>query len=81
MKQLDNPFTSYSLTEEETAQATDFTVLQVAFLRNLLAEAATKKLNLTYTPKEPNEFLQKEAELQGEIGLLSFLLSMSELKN
>lgn len=70
-----NEFTSYDLSVEEEAEAVNFTLTQVAYLQNLLAEAAIKKVNLTFDPSNPQVFLQREAELQGETGILRFLLS------
>ena len=75
MNQVLNDFSSYELTEEEVTEATTFTAVQRAYFQNLLSEAATSKVNLTYDPSNPLHFAQREAELQGEIGLLRHLLS------
>mgnify|MGYP001096862083 CR=1 FL=1 len=74
----DNLFESYELTPEEIVTATDFTVLQKAYIQNLLSEAAHGRLNLTYDHEHPEKFLQAEAEKQGEIGGLRFLLTINE---
>jgi len=74
----DNLFESYELTPEEIVTATNFTVLQKAYIQNLLSEAAHGRLNLTYDHEHPEKFLQAEAEKQGEIGVLRFLLTINE---
>jgi hypothetical protein len=72
-----NLINKYQLTPEEELAGVIFTDLQRAYLHNLLAEVAEKKLYLKYTPQDQLGFLQQEAELQGQFYLLSHLLASS----
>lgn len=73
----ESSFVSYQLTEEEFNDGSAFTVTQRAVLQNLLSEAAEEKVALTFDPKNPEGFVQQEAELQGKIGILKYLLSLN----
>jgi hypothetical protein len=70
-------FTSYLLSNEDQLQGQIFSVLQEAVLQNMLVDLAEEKLNLKYDPEHPLIFLQREAELQGQIGLVSFIIELS----
>ena len=71
-------FTSWSLTEQEEDQGSIFSSLQKALIQNQICAAAEEKISLTFDPTNPQKFLQSEAELQGRILALRFLLSNSE---
>ena len=74
--QLDpnNPFQSYILTPEEFKQAHTLNYLQIAGIKNQIAQLAAERIALTFT--EENK--QRDAELQGSIGTLQYLLSLHE---
>jgi len=74
---LPNRFTQYHLSSEELSTASEFSTLQLQLFQNLLAEAALQKLSLLYTPGEPLLYAQQEAELQGKIGILEYLLTLA----
>ena len=73
---LKSAFVSYDLTAEETKEGTHFSSAQRAVIQNLLAEAAEEKIALTFDPTNQLRFVQAEAELQGKIGILKYLLSL-----
>jgi len=78
-------FTRYQLTEEEKLAAIQFTDTQRMYLQNIIADSAEEKVRLTFDPSNPNQFIQREAELQGIIGTLTILLEaydnyLAELK-
>lgn len=67
-------FTRYQLSEEEELAAIQFSDTQRMYLQNIIADAAEEKVRLTFDPSKPNEFIQREAELQGIIGTLTSML-------
>mgnify|MGYP000863722662 CR=1 FL=1 len=73
---LNSSFMSYTLTKEELQAGSSFSTEQRAVIQNLIAEAAEEKVALTYNPTNPLAFTQAEAELQGKIGILKYLLEM-----
>lgn len=77
-KELETPFKSYELTASEETAGKIFSIPQKLVLHNLLFTYAMEKLNLKYDPNEPMVFMQTEAELQGQINLLQFLLDESD---
>lgn len=72
-QQLINEFTQFALDAKESLAGQIFTNAQLMVLQNLRAEYALKKLKLTYTPKDHQEFLQQEAELTGWINCLTYI--------
>lgn len=72
-----NPFQAWVLSPEEYLHAQVLTSLQKQYLQNERAVLANKRIALRYDPEHPQKFLQADAELQGQIGILSYLLEMS----
>ena len=72
-----NRFTSWELTPEEVQQGYIQTDPQTKVLQNLLSDYATEKVSLKYDPSNPLGFVQAEAELQGKITLLEYLLDQN----
>lgn len=70
-------FTSYQLSEEEQLKGQVLTTENYYVIQNLICQAAEDKLSLKFDPLQPAIFLQREAELQGQIGILRMLLEMS----
>jgi hypothetical protein len=68
-------FTRHILTNEEELAGIQYTTEQRMFMQNIIADSAEEKVRLTFDPANPNVFIQREAELQGIIGVLSGLLS------
>lgn len=75
---IPSAFCSYQLTDEEFTQGSLLTTLQKQCIQNQISEAAIKKLNLKVDPMNPLSNLQQEAELQGTILSLQYLLTLSE---
>lgn len=71
---ITNRFTSYFLTPSEEAAGQTLNVYNIQFLQNLLATFAEERLSLTYDGDKPLLFIQQEAELQGKMGIISYLL-------
>ncbi len=72
-----NPFQSWVLTQEEILQGQVLTSLQKQVIQNERAALANKRIALKFDPEHPLRFQQEDAELQGQIGILSYLLEMS----
>jgi len=75
MQLQENPFTSYEFTVEELAAARKLSPLHKAYYQTLLSDAVASRIALQFTPNDINSFLQQEAELKGQIGILNMLLS------
>lgn len=73
-----NTFSSYELTEEEELLGSILNIHQKYVLQNLRCNYAEQKLQLKFDPLNPQEFIQIEAELQGQLKLLEFLLVQSD---
>lgn len=74
---IPNRFSSWELDSQEKLQASMLTDLQTKHIQNLICVAALEKSSLTFDPQNPLQFTQKEAELQGQIGILEYLLVVS----
>ena len=72
-----NSFTSYDLTSAEEQAGSILNHNQKLVLQNKLAFLAETKIRLKFDPSHVQEFLQQEAELQGQIGILTWLLETS----
>lgn len=72
-----NPFQAWVLSPEELLQGQVLTSLQKQVIQNERAAIACKRNALKYDPEHPLKFQQEDAELQGQIGILSYLLEMS----
>lgn len=69
-----NRFQSFLLSPEERIQGSILNYLQIACIKNQIATLAMEKVNLPFL--DVNK--QREAELQGSINSLEYLLSLSE---
>lgn len=70
----DNVFQSYLLTPEEQKQGWTLNYLQIASIKNQIASLAAERIALPFN--EENK--QRDAELQGSIGALQYLLTLHE---
>lgn len=70
-------FLHYDLLETEFDSGCILTDYQKYVIQNDIAEAAERRLALTYDPTKPLEFVQQEAELKGQIQILKYLLDRS----
>lgn len=71
-------FIRYELNQAELETGTQFNTQQRAVIQNLIADSAEEKVSLTFDPQNPMKFAQAEAELQGKIGILKYLLSLDQ---
>ncbi len=71
-------FISYSLSEQEVLIGSTLTTLQKECIQNQICSLAEQKLALKYIPENPMLFLQQEAELQGQLNALKYLITLSE---
>lgn len=69
-------FVRYEMTESEIKAGSIFTLDQRAVMQNLIADAAEEKIALTFDTNNPQQFIQREAELTGQIGILKYLLDL-----
>lgn len=72
-------FLRYDLTSEELIAGTQFSSAHKLVIQNLIADAAEEKISLTFDATNPQAFIQREAELAGQIGILKYLLSLEEV--
>lgn len=77
-KQLPSSFSRYELSPSEQRESFLIPTLAVYMIQNLICDAAEEKLTLKYDPVNPLLFTQREAELQGQIGILKYILSSME---
>jgi hypothetical protein len=69
---------SYNLSPEEQLAGHKLTPENTYVIQNHICELSEEKLALKYDPSQPMWFVQREAELQGQIGILKMLLGLSE---
>ena len=72
-----NSFSSFDLTAQEQEQGYSLNTYQRMVIQNQISAAAEEKIALKYDPANPLQFVQQEAELQGRILALQFLLEQS----
>jgi len=74
---IPNAFSSFSLTAEEEESGQVLNGNQRMVLQNKAAEIAQAKLNITFTPNDILAYAQQEAELQGQLGIIQWILDSS----
>lgn len=74
---IPSAFSKYSLSPEETKSGQTLNIYNVQVIQNLISEAAEEKISLEFNPLNPSIFIQREAELQGQIRILQYLLACS----
>lgn len=67
-------FTRVPLTEAQNEAAAELNSLQKARLQNLMAAIAEEKVWLSFDPKNPQDFIAREAEMRGQLLLLQQLI-------
>lgn len=71
-------FCRYEMSEQELLQGSALTSLQACCIQNQISDLATRRLNLALDPKNPDEYVQQEAWIKGQIEALQYLLNTSE---
>jgi hypothetical protein len=74
---IPSTFTRYKLTPEEQENGQTLTTMNLYAIQNFICDAAEEKLALKFDPTNPMQFAQREAELQGQIGILQLLVSLA----
>lgn len=77
-KQKINEFTEWELTEDEELQGSVLTIGQRQVVQNKLATIAIEINNGVFDPLNPMEYALRKAELQGQRGVLQWLLELSD---
>lgn len=78
---LPNSFTRHSLTQEEQSSGQSLTSNNIMVIQNLISDVAEKRISMVLDPLNPVAYAQEAAELQGQMGILKFLLECSESVN
>lgn len=73
---LESSFISFNLTPAQVVAGSTFTSDQRAVIQNMISDIAEEKITLTFDPTNPNVFIQRDAELMGQLGILKYLLSL-----
>lgn len=78
---IQNSFSSYELTIEEELQGSILTITQLQVLQNQLAFIVEEKINIEFDPAPDKvlEFVQQEAYKKGQMELLQYIISNSEV--
>lgn len=63
---------------EEMEQASILSENQKLWVQYNISKYATEKLALRFDPQNPQNFVQREAELQGSINVLLYLIDSSD---
>lgn len=71
-------FISYTLTEDELLFGSVFSLGQKQCIQNQISNLAEQKITLRYDPANPMMFVQQDAELQGQIIALKYLITLSD---
>lgn len=75
---LSTSFVSYVMSQDEISIGSVLTTLQKQCIQNQICSLAEQKLALKYSPENAMLFLQQEAELQGQLNALKYLIILSE---
>jgi hypothetical protein len=72
-----NPFQSWEFTPQELTAGTILTTIQKQCIQNQISSLALQRINLMYDPSTPLVFVQRDAELKGQINALQYLIELS----
>lgn len=78
---IQSTFTRYKLTEEEQLSGQQLTSGNIHVMQNFMCDAAEERLSIKFDPTNPLVFAQREAELQGQIGILKMLIELATSTN
>lgn len=70
-------FQSWVFSEQEQKLCSVLTLLQKQAIQNQICQLATERTTLEYNPTDPLKFLQRDAELKGQIIALQYLITLS----
>lgn len=75
---IPSKFCTWELSEREAIEGQILSHTQKCVIQNHIAALAKEKIELTYPLEDTPKYWQREAELQGQITFLDFLLSSSD---
>ena len=75
---INSTFTRYKLTEQEQLAGQMLTTSNIHVMQNLMCDAAEERLSIKFDPTNSLAFAQREAELQGQIGILRMLIELAD---
>lgn len=78
MRTIPNDFNQVEFSEDEFYSATIYTDLQIAHLKNEIAELLAKKLTLGVTPEMASRYFVEQEYLRGAIESLRALIATHE---
>lgn len=73
----DNPFQSWVLTPTELFNGQILSITQKQVIQNQIAQMCVERINLVLDPNNVSAFVQRDAELKGSIGALTYLINLS----
>lgn len=73
-----NSFLSFNFSEREKLEAAVLTPLQKMWIQTLRAQAAESLINLEFDTQNPLSRLAQDAELKGQLKILTHIIEMSE---
>lgn len=71
-------FVKFPLSDKDVMLGQQLTTLNRQVIHNLRTDLAEEKLALKFTPNDVLSFAQQEAELQGKILILSYILDCAD---
>lgn len=72
-------FLAFDLTPQELAEGSTYSHAQRAVIQNLISGIAEEQIALKVDTANIQSFIQRDAELKGQIGILKYLLSLASL--
>lgn len=78
---LPTSFTSHSLTPGELSSGQSLTSNNLMVIQNLISDIAEKRIAMVLDPLNPVAYAQEAAELQGQMGILKYLVECSQSVN
>ena len=75
---ITSSFISYDLTEDELLFGSILSIGHKQCIQNQISSLAEQRISLRYTPETPMTFVQQDAELQGQIIALKYLITLSD---
>lgn len=79
---ISTSFTRHNLNEAEVVQGLSLNSLQYAVIQNRIADIAEELIRLPFTPNDIQSYLQRQAELRGQLDILqSILISSDEVSH
>ena len=75
---ISSSFISYNLTDDEMTFGSILSVGQKQCIQNQISALAEQRISLKFLPESPMVFMQQDAELQGQLIALRYLITLSD---